>query len=792
MSVVNIKSDLTKIMNNSDIADVHFVVGPEKFHMYGHRIILSLNSKKFNERFYEQPTREGEIETERMLTIEVPEISSKAFQLFLEFFYTKEVDLTGEDVWSVLYISQKYEVYELIQICFNFILSMLSVKTIFEQLELSIECEQPFINQKILEFFDERASEILKKSSCLDRLNDHEVKTLLTRVAQGRTEPVPPILILRRIYERGQFLCKSKLIKLKSYPNEHLNFLHLTASADNILQEISHLLTFVRFEKMDLEALIEINKMALVSDQKMFSLLSNKYCSPHSNYSLLHTNTFGTHNKYENGNNETHNSLGSDLNNYRMNGHDQPLGGGMEVENLDDLNFKKSLYGGNRNNSLKKKSNKGAIIRKKKKKKKKKTKNSKAKEKNKKKSKKKNKTVRDEELKNYFAKFRFKKLVALLANDPCLEWRKDVEAAISKVARVTTFNLTEEVPLYEELEKFQAVFHYSTIPYREPEKIGNLLGRCILDGKGVVLTPCFATRTMKNNLTGLIGKLSLIPYIELKNELRKNPSGLGIVSNPNHRCVKNLKYFDGGETSYRYKKMSCGGRIIARWKDRVPLIVVTKRKKIGKFVFLNFLPISQKVWKRNDFKTNNYQNFPNKDHHFNSNDSYFDSDSEPNYLSDSDSDSNPNSSSSSSPNPDQKRKVGNGIVVENTANNANMETIENNKKMKASYWISKINSGKNYTGGELIIQNSIQYVLKNDQQKKKIWKQKYKKERIIQQKKDLMNIIRFEKARKKIINLEKKKIHGEKKFSHPLKKFKSNTYQKKKKKLTTYQKKKKN
>ncbi|KAJ3451934.1 btb/poz domain-containing [Anaeramoeba flamelloides] len=626
MSIVTIENDIKKIINNSDIADVHFIVGKERFHMSGHRIILSINSKIFYQQFYEKPSLLGENETARIITIEIPEISSKAFQLFLEYLYTKKVKLSREEVWSVLYIAQKYEVYELVELSFNYIISMLSVKTVFEQLEYSIECKQPFLYHKILEFFDKRALEILKTPNCFNHLTDPEARTLLARVANGLTEPVPTIVLFRRIKERGEYLSKSEMLEVQGEAVDTSQYFNYHSSSYNVLQPVYALILLLPFEKLDLRGIIEIHKTELLSDERMFSILASKYCSPPMKYFPFNQNPYAKGQDVSFNFNTDPNNNYLDLVNKKSYQNELLKKSKLHLTNQNNIyltvNHDFENKNGNTNQKIKYQNktnnhdhmNNNEILHY---------------------SKEidqrfnnylSNKNIHQEsDFNNKFPRInrkrkKMRKIVALLANDPCSQFRKDVENSISKASQVVTFDLTTRIPLYEELEHFNVIFHYSTIAYTDPKPIGDLLGRFITDGGSLIITPCFSSRLLKNNLDGLIKKLKIVPEINLETEFLTNKANLGNINNANHSIIKNVEIFNGGGYSYRFKNLESNtGRIIATWSDNTPLIIVNKRRKIGKVIYLNFLPISRNVWKVQNYKT--HKSFPK--HIFNHNSDLF-------------------------------------------------------------------------------------------------------------------------------------------------------------------------
>ncbi|KAJ3438125.1 btb (poz) domain-containing 2a-related [Anaeramoeba flamelloides] len=326
----SLKHDIEKLINSAEIADVHFVVGSQKYLMYGHKTILSLNSKFFLEKFFprrplsringkfdrqltnnynqendnvntqqqnlnnsktnlqlsvsendtineegkenenekvkEKGKRKGkepiiyfsQYQRHFIFKIEEPEIDCKSFQKFLNFFYTKKIEITPSDSWSILYCAQKYQVPELVKITIDYILSMVSKDTVLRLLEKTLECEQWYLYLKILEYFKIFSNEIFLKTGCLNKLIDKMVPLLL----QSITEIVPSSTIFQRLIER----IKYKYKKLK-----------IPINTDILSREIRPLQKYIKFETFSMKDLRSVMNSSIISDQNIFGILLTKF-----------------------------------------------------------------------------------------------------------------------------------------------------------------------------------------------------------------------------------------------------------------------------------------------------------------------------------------------------------------------------------------------------------------------------------------------------------------------------------------------------------------------------------
>ncbi|XP_041355397.1 BTB/POZ domain-containing protein 3-like [Gigantopelta aegis] len=98
--------------------DVIFKVGQSQKNMQAHKLILSLRSCVF-EAMLKGPLAEQD-------NIVIPDVEPAIFEEFLQYLYTDEVTLTGDNVIGLLYVSKKYDVSTLEQLCLTFLSSSMT------------------------------------------------------------------------------------------------------------------------------------------------------------------------------------------------------------------------------------------------------------------------------------------------------------------------------------------------------------------------------------------------------------------------------------------------------------------------------------------------------------------------------------------------------------------------------------------------------------------------------------------------------------------------------------------
>ncbi|KAJ6236564.1 pep-cterm sorting domain-containing protein [Anaeramoeba flamelloides] len=149
-----------------------------------------------------------------------------------------------------------------------------------------------------------------------------------------------------------------------------------------------------------------------------------------------------------------------------------------------------------------------------------------------------------------------------------------------------------------ELKKFDSLLVYShKKKVRNPRLLGSSLLSFVTDGGGLVLFTINFMNYQKDQK--LYGKLmdpqnGWLPFYPNATVLQK-PSKLGSVYHRKHPILKNVKSFNGGNSSFRIhaKRVTKGSKIIAKWEDNN--ILISEKclrnnvyQNSGRIIVLNF------------------------------------------------------------------------------------------------------------------------------------------------------------------------------------------------------------
>lgn len=110
-----------KLYLNEETADVHFVfkVDDEEQRVAAHKNILALGSPVFHSMFYGTLKEKGDVK--------ITDSSAKGFMDFLSIFYLEEVKITNGNISEFMYLANKYDINEGMDICEQYLLANTNV-----------------------------------------------------------------------------------------------------------------------------------------------------------------------------------------------------------------------------------------------------------------------------------------------------------------------------------------------------------------------------------------------------------------------------------------------------------------------------------------------------------------------------------------------------------------------------------------------------------------------------------------------------------------------------------------
>lgn len=141
-----------KLYLDEETSDVHFgfIVEQQLERVPAHKSILAKGSEVFQSMFYGKLREEGDVD--------IVDAPIDAFKAFLWFFYSDDVTVTEDNLASVMYLADKYDVAECIEICEEFINESLTIENVLSFYELAINFNRDELKSKLEQRINEEAS----------------------------------------------------------------------------------------------------------------------------------------------------------------------------------------------------------------------------------------------------------------------------------------------------------------------------------------------------------------------------------------------------------------------------------------------------------------------------------------------------------------------------------------------------------------------------------------------------------------------------------------------------------
>ncbi|KAL1401494.1 hypothetical protein pipiens_006556 [Culex pipiens pipiens] len=119
------QDQMLRLVNNSFLADVSFLVGADAKRFYAHRVLLVHCSEVFSEMF--RPRAETTRKRKSVATVIVKNVKPSVFLEMLYFIYCGDCEVTRKNVFDLLLIASKYLIYYLQKKCERFLMENIEI-----------------------------------------------------------------------------------------------------------------------------------------------------------------------------------------------------------------------------------------------------------------------------------------------------------------------------------------------------------------------------------------------------------------------------------------------------------------------------------------------------------------------------------------------------------------------------------------------------------------------------------------------------------------------------------------
>ncbi|KAJ3447370.1 btb/poz domain-containing protein [Anaeramoeba flamelloides] len=183
MKTTPITEKLQPHINNSKFSDVKFQVGKNKEEMYGHKFVLSINSKYFENLFFSKSKKTSTsckktTTKNSQVIISFPNTHPNTFLSVLEFCYLRKTKITERNVFKILWCSKKFGLHELQKLCLVFLSGNLNERNAIKAYQL-FEKYQEKKHSKVAFNYIINRKQVFKIPKCFNGIRAKQIKSIL-------------------------------------------------------------------------------------------------------------------------------------------------------------------------------------------------------------------------------------------------------------------------------------------------------------------------------------------------------------------------------------------------------------------------------------------------------------------------------------------------------------------------------------------------------------------------------------------------------------------------------------
>jgi len=166
-------------LNNVQMSDVIFHVGPNKVPVYAHSIILSLQSEYFKALLY-GPWASA-ISKRGDHYIPLPEDDPEIFKRLVGFMYGEEITMPAQELFDVTLASRKYQIQALESECVRHLVRLLDTENACSLLSFAVRCNLSQLEEEAIELICRNGDEVLLNTRHLSCLDEECLSLILER-----------------------------------------------------------------------------------------------------------------------------------------------------------------------------------------------------------------------------------------------------------------------------------------------------------------------------------------------------------------------------------------------------------------------------------------------------------------------------------------------------------------------------------------------------------------------------------------------------------------------------------
>ncbi|XP_065184982.1 BTB/POZ domain-containing protein 19-like [Sycon ciliatum] len=148
-------TEMSKLVNSSELSDLQFVLGEDRHLIYAHRCILAARCEVFRAMFAERSASDD-------MPFVLSDVQPITFIMMLEFIYTNRCLPTLEQAVDLLSTAVEYGLPELVKVCIRFMTDRLTVENACEYVQAALVYELTDLQSTCKQFIESHTAVVFQ------------------------------------------------------------------------------------------------------------------------------------------------------------------------------------------------------------------------------------------------------------------------------------------------------------------------------------------------------------------------------------------------------------------------------------------------------------------------------------------------------------------------------------------------------------------------------------------------------------------------------------------------------
>ncbi|XP_064625236.1 BTB/POZ domain-containing protein 19-like [Lineus longissimus] len=161
---------MKKLLNNKEMSDIKFLIGPSRKTVYAHKCILAARCEVFRAMFVDQA--KSPLTDSQEVPFVLSDVTPEIFLTVLEFIYTNCATISGKIVVDILGSAIEYGLDDLRKLCVTYMLENMSASNACEAMQAAVTYGQDDLRERTLSYIEQNTANVLRSKTFHEMSDD--------------------------------------------------------------------------------------------------------------------------------------------------------------------------------------------------------------------------------------------------------------------------------------------------------------------------------------------------------------------------------------------------------------------------------------------------------------------------------------------------------------------------------------------------------------------------------------------------------------------------------------------